>query len=70
MSGASIHLETGTSIHLEPVKPADRSDVPRVLLSLEGRNIGEVTSCTLIPVTRIPALISILQLVAGQGSEP
>lgn len=65
---AHVHLTNGTSIALDAIKET-RTTQRGVLLSLEGRIPGSVMNCAIIPLDRILAVISSLELVADQAAK-
>jgi hypothetical protein len=67
MSAATVRLNGGTAIALDPVRQT-RHTTKGVLLTLEGRTPGDTMNCAVIPLDRVRAVIASLELVADQAA--
>lgn len=63
---ATIRLNDRQALVFEPVANQPKSDVKRILLTIEGRQPGEAMNCCLIPVDLVPVIIESLRLAASQ----
>lgn len=68
MTGASLRLNGGCAIALDPIRETSATQ-RGILLSLQGRVPGSVMNCAVIPLERVPELLATLQMVADQARQ-
>ena len=64
---AAVRLNDGAAIVFDAVR-ATQHTTQGVLLTLEGRVPGNVLNCAIIPLDRVRAVISSLELVAKDAA--